>query len=460
MKRLQQHLLLPLTIIAFVAALGLGLLTLSREIETTQQSLRTGNWMAVQIEIEFQRFLKALARYGLNDSDISFATLNQRLDILWSRLLLTESGPASSDLRDDTQFVAVTAELSQALQRVEPFLKELSKGDEAAYRTILAELAPFEPGLHQLVQHLIMQSDQLARSGEMQMRYWEIVAAYAGLVLTGGLLIAVLLRERRRANRLLAEADAARARAERDSRAKTTFLATMSHELRTPLNAVIGFSEMIKAQVFGQLNHPRYAEYVDFIHKSGAHLLELINSILDISKIESGGVVATRSEVDVNQLALVCAGLIEPRARDKGILVLRHLDAHLPHLWSDERLLRQVLLNLLSNAVKFTPEHGRVELVTGLDEARRPFLRVRDNGIGIAPKDMERIFKPFVQIDSDLNRRYTGSGLGLSISKAYADTLDGELQISSTEGGGTTVTLILPAADVIPAARTREAALA
>ena len=460
MKRLRQQLALPLTIIGFVAALGLGLLTLFREIDTTHQSLRTGNWMAVQIEIEYQRFLKSLARYGLNDAEMSFAALNQRLDILWSRLLLTESGPASSDLRDDPQFAAVTTELTRALHRVEPFLKELSKGDEAAYRTILAELAPFEPQLHQLVQYLIMQSDQLARSAQLEARYWEIIAAYGGLVLFGTLLVLVLLRERRRADRLLVEADEARARAERDSRAKTTFLATMTHELRTPLNAVIGFSEMIKTQVFGPLNHARYAEYVELIHKSGAHLLEIIGSILDISKIESGGVTVCKGEVDLNQLALVCAGLMEPRARDKGILVLRHPDGHLPHLWSDERLLRQILLNLLSNAVKFTPQDGRVEIVTGKNPAGLPFLRVRDTGIGISAKNLGRIFKPFVQIESDANRRYAGSGLGLSISKAYAEALGGGLEVSSSEGHGTTVTLTLPADSLMTAPRAPEMALA
>jgi hypothetical protein len=208
MTGLRRQVLLLLTILGFLVALGVGLLMLFREIETTQQSLRTGNWQAVQIEIEFQRFLKSLALYGLNDSDVSYADVNRRLDILWSRLLLTDGGPASSDLRNDPQFVAVTADLRLALERVDPFVKELSRGDAGAYRAIADKLAPFEPALHQLVQYLVMRSDQLARRAALEARYWEIIGAYAGVVLTGAALIVMLLRERRRADRLAAAAGA------------------------------------------------------------------------------------------------------------------------------------------------------------------------------------------------------------------------------------------------------------
>jgi hypothetical protein len=210
MTGLRRHFLLPLTIVGFLAALGLALLMMFREVETTQQALRTGNWHAVQIEIEFQRFLKSLARYGLNDSEVSYADLNRRLDILWSRLLLTDGGPATADLRDDVQFVEVTAQLRRALERVDPFIKELSRGDEGGYRAIAAEMAPFEPMLHQLVQYLVMRSDKLARSAALEARYWEIIGAYAGVVLTGGALVVMLLRERRRAERLARAAAATR----------------------------------------------------------------------------------------------------------------------------------------------------------------------------------------------------------------------------------------------------------
>jgi signal transduction histidine kinase len=441
---LRRRELLALTIVGFVVALALGLVLLSREIETNQKSLRNGNWLAVQIEVEFQRFLNTLSRYGLDEPDVSYSELTRRFDIFWSRLRLTEQGPDGRDLRSDPLFAEMFDELDVAVRAVEPFVLELSKGDRGAYGSILAQLQPFERRLHQLVQHLMLESEQVGRERALKTRYWEIMGAFAGIVVTGALLTLSLLRERRRSERLAGAERATRERAEAASRSKTGFLAVMSHEMRTPLNAVVGFSEMMKFGTFGPLGHARYGEYADIIHRSATHLLEIIASVLDMSRIESGSLHVHRSEFEINPLVQDCLAVIEPRAHDKNIVVLRHLDATLTRFDTDERLLRQILLNLLSNAVKFTPERGRIDVRTGLDGQGRPFVEVVDSGIGIAREDLARIFQPFMQLENESSRRGEGSGLGLSISKGFAEALGGTLALASSRGGGTTATLTLP----------------
>ncbi|MBX6323140.1 MAG: hypothetical protein IRY94_15040 [Rhodospirillaceae bacterium] len=458
---LRRRELLAVTIVGFVLALAIGLVLLFREVRTNQYAMRNGTWIAVQIEIEFQRFLKALALYGLNDPDVSYRDLVRRLDILWSRLLLTQQGPATRGLRSDPEFMEVVGDLDRALSKVDPFVQELSPGDSHAYHSIETVLHPFEQRLHVLVQHLIMESDTLARERQLRIRYWQIIAAFLGVVATGAAGIVMLVRERRRSERLAKAEGEARRQAEDASRAKSSFLAMVSHELRTPLNAIIGFSEMMTNAMFGPLGHPRYVEYAEVIRRSGTHLLEVINGILDISRIESGSVHIAPADIDLNRLALNCLTLIEPRAREQGVLVLRHLDPALPLVRSDERLLRQILLNLLSNAVKFTPERGRVELRTALGPHGGPVVEVADTGVGMAPEDVARAFQPFVQVGTESRRDGEGSGLGLSISKGFVEVLGATLSLASAPGAGTTATLALPAACVVaPPADATERAVA
>ena len=236
----------------------------------------------------------------------------------------------------------------------------------------------------------------------------------------------------------------AKERAELANRAKSEFLANMSHELRTPLNAIIGFSEMIHREVIGPLGVPGYKEYAKAVHDSGAHLLEIINDILDLSKIEAGKIELHEESVDIAGVIGACVRLVEERAKDNGVRLTVNLPDGLPPLRADSRLLKQILLNLLSNAVKFTPQGGDVTVGAAVEDGGL-VIRVVDTGIGMAVADVERAMLPFTQIDSALNRKFSGTGLGLPIANSLTAMHGGRLEFESAPRQGTTARIRFPA---------------
>jgi len=233
--------------------------------------------------------------------------------------------------------------------------------------------------------------------------------------------------------------------AELANRTKSEFLANMSHELRTPLNAIIGFSDMICKQTFGPINVVKYLEYADDINQSGTHLLKLINDILDLSKIEAGAVELHEETVDVSRAISACLLLIKERAEIGGVHLKLALTPPLPRLHADERKFKQILINLLSNAIKFTPAGGEVTIGVWASAEDGYVFQVSDTGIGIAPEDVAIALTPFKQLDSDLNRKFDGTGLGLPLTKSLAEMHGGSLELESAVGVGTTVTVRLPA---------------
>ena len=240
----------------------------------------------------------------------------------------------------------------------------------------------------------------------------------------------------------------------RATRLKDEFLANMSHELRTPLNAILGMSEGLQESVFGSINE-RQVKAIATIERSGRHLLELINDILDLSKIESGKLELQISDVPVRSLCDASLGFIRQMALQKNIHLGTRIPDNLGSIQADDRRLRQVLINLLSNAVKFTPEGGSVTLEVRIEEAQEHgnvsppspshlCFCVIDTGIGIAPEDMGKLFQAFVQIDSSLNRQYSGTGLGLVLIQRIATLHGGTVSVDSEVGGGSCFTVRLP----------------
>jgi PAS domain S-box-containing protein len=247
---------------------------------------------------------------------------------------------------------------------------------------------------------------------------------------------------------------AARETAEAASRAKSAFLAHMSHELRTPLNAIIGFSELIMTEMLGPVGSPRYKEYAGDIHSSGKHLLQLINDVLDISKIEAGKAELRDETVDVREIVEHCAALIHPQASAGSLKVILDVPRELPFLRGDARALRQILLNLLSNAVKFTPPEGEVRIAVRLNEQRALEITVSDSGIGMSAADTARVFEPFFQIQNALTRKYEGTGLGLSLVKGLVEMHGGTVSVRSAPQQGTAITATFPPARVMENAAT------
>ena len=240
----------------------------------------------------------------------------------------------------------------------------------------------------------------------------------------------------------------ARDQANDASRSKSEFLANMSHELRTPLNAIIGFSEALERELFGPVGNPRYLEYAGDIHDSGVHLLNLINDILDLSKIEAGHFRLHEDEADLNDIVASACRIVRHRAQQASINIEIDLPKPTVTLLADERALKQVLINLISNAVKFSNDCGTVR-VEAQFTADGLCLAVIDNGIGIAEEDIPRALAPFTQVDGTLSRSHEGTGLGLPLAKYMTELHDGRLLIESTPGVGTRVSVVLPASRLV-----------
>ncbi len=245
--------------------------------------------------------------------------------------------------------------------------------------------------------------------------------------------------------------DEARRRAETANISKSRFLAQMSHELRTPLNAILGFSEVMKSEVFGEHSIPAYKEYSGDIHNSGVHLLGLINEILDLSRIEAGRYELNEESISLTAIVEDCHHLLKLRASNRGITIHEMFEPNLPRLWADERAVRQVCLNLLTNAIKFTPQGGEIWLKAGWTASGGQYMSVTDTGPGIPEEEIPIVLASFGQGSNSIKSAEQGTGLGLPIAKSLVDLHGGTFTLKSKLRIGTEVVVTFPPERVVAA---------
>ncbi|MGH7226819.1 MAG: sensor histidine kinase, partial [Gemmataceae bacterium] len=245
------------------------------------------------------------------------------------------------------------------------------------------------------------------------------------------------------------QSDILRTKAEAASNAKSDFLAVVSHELRTPLNAILGFSEVMKLHLFGALGSERYDSYVEDIHRSARHLLNIVTDILDLSKAEVGKLTLDESNAELVAMLDECLSLIREWAGQQGVRLSLDAQGNAPVLHGDERYIKQAFLNVLSNAIKFTPAGGDIKVTIKTEVDGRVLVQFADTGIGIAEENLAAVLEPFVQVENAFARKHGGAGLGLPLVKKIAELHGGGVVLTSKLGAGTVVTIWFPAARIV-----------
>ncbi|MCK0068214.1 sensor histidine kinase [Kordiimonas laminariae] len=319
----------------------------------------------------------------------------------------------------------------QAFQLLDEARKDQLDEQFATFRDSLAEL---QSNLQVIIAKQETESKLEAAETAYLRATW--VAIFLGSI---GLAI-IFFQQRKHTRQLTQSIEEARTA----NQAKSEFLANMSHELRTPLNAILGFSEMMSHQVFGKLGAHQYEEYVGHIHNSGTHLLDIINDILDLSKIESGKLQLLEEKIDLCSLFQDVKAVLEPKALTQQITISVVVDHEVPYLKADRRLLKQILLNLLSNGVKFTPAYGSVKMLGLILDDGCIQIEVSDTGSGMTPEELKIALTPFGQAGTTSTRSHEGTGLGLPLVKDLVELHGGTLKINTYKSIGTSVLITFP----------------
>ncbi|GAB2177707.1 sensor histidine kinase [Dongia sp. agr-C8] len=437
--------------IAGLVLLAALVLWSAKEVAVSINTLRANEldnvgWNASQLEVQLVKLQHLLAEAKAGNPQRLL--LQRRWDNFLSRV--------------DPLDAAITPDLDARQPDFAPTFKEVKAGIaemEAYVRVRNGNLVQSADVLEAPATALAVPIRRLAVMGD---QYWgQLVERRRGALVDkiqllafalGGLLLllcanqVVILAQRRRLHAMAGDLQRALTAADQANAAKTSFLARMSHELRTPLNAIIGFAEVMQTEMFGPVGHPRYKDYATGIHASGRNLLGLVDSVLDVSRIESGSVPVTQELVALDELARSCVTAMQNQTRNGAVEIANVVPEDLPRVRVDPEHLRKILLQLLENAVKFGPNGCHVELGARRGDAGKLEIWVKDDGPGIPAADLNSVLVPFNQVRNHLVFQHEGLGLGLPIAKSLTELNGGEFELTSQPGHGTEARLRFDAA--------------
>ena len=434
-----------ITVFSFV-----GFNSLDRQHDQEVNRAQSDIWILSQLTLELERTLHILHMFN-KDSEITHHDVMLRYDILWSRIPPIMDDPDTLHLREFENLEPTISLLEDRLHEIDPIISNLKPGDHAQIMEIHDSLVPFSSKLNRITSLVVSNSHAVEEAyfTMVENRTATLRISMIIIVIGAFLIVTLLALEGLQVTRLLKHARQSEQLAEEASQAKSSFLANMSHELRTPLTGIIGFSGMMEQETMGPLP-PKYKEYAGDIEKSGKHLLDLINDILDLSKAE-----ANKIELDADiypisdilkQSERLVAGLLETYT----VHVVSDFDDNLPELRVDRRRIVQCVVNLLSNAIKFSPDGSTVRLSAAGTTSGGISITVQDNGKGMSAEDITIAMQPFGQVRHGPEIQHEpGTGLGLPLVKLMMELHDGDFELTSKPGEGTTATLIFPASHVV-----------
>jgi signal transduction histidine kinase len=429
----------------FIAAASASLFQVNREHDSRALMTRTSIWITHQIELELLQFRNALDVFRSDLSELNAEDVQFRFDILWSRVPVAMTGREAEEFREAPGAQEILVSLKRDLVAFDPLIQQLADADPQALREISEAAGAYARRVHEISIELNVGTISQGAHVEIAERQRETFISLVVLIVIGTLFLVLLLLVAVHQSRCAAVRERAlRLHAEAANQAKSTFLAHMSHELRTPLNAILGFSDIIRQEMFGPVGKPKYVDYAQDIHRSGDQLLGLINDLLDLTRIEAGEVRLDETTFGIRNTLDSCVHVIRGWRDESVARIETDYARNFPWFRGDERLVRQTVSNLLSNAAKFTPPDGRIRLSAWLNDEDGIVLTVADTGRGIAPEDLARVLTPFGQVEDAMAKAQDGVGLGLALCRQFVELHGGTLTLESRLGVGTTVSIDYP----------------